>query len=247
MASVSLFRSWFVAFVLIGLLGACEQPNTSDVSQPEEGVFRLGSVEAVDTVARAVSPSGRPLVLDGFRGAVDLQGADQQTADLQFVRRGRGKDAETARAALENVTITESGTQAAYTYSLDEEGGTNATVDVSGTVPERTALEVKKSTGAVSLTGIDGPLTVKHEHGPVTILGVADSVTVEVRTGDVTAHFETLPSDAEVSLRTENGDVTLRLPPDASAQIEAETDAGAIRSEGLSLTDQHFTPRNAGG
>ena len=41
--------------------------------------------------------------------------------------------------------------------------------------------------------------------------------------------------------------MTLRLPPDASAQISAETDAGAVRSQGLSLTEQHFTPRSAGG
>jgi hypothetical protein len=99
----------------------------------------------------------------------------------------------------------------------------------------------------VSLTGIDGPLTVKHEHGPVTIREAADSVTVEIRTGDVTAHFAALPTDAAVSLRTENGDVTLRVPPDASAEITAETDAGDIRSQSLSMTDQHFTPRDAGG
>lgn len=247
MAPSRVVRLWIAAVVILALVGACEQPSTSDVSQTEEGVLRLGSVEAVDTVARAVSPSGRPLVLDGFRGSVDLRGAEEQTADLQFVRRGRGKDAETARGVLEDVTITESGTQTAYTYTLEAEGGANATVDVSGTVPVGTELEVEKSTGAVSLTGIDGPLTVKHEHGPVSIRKAADSVTVEIRTGDVTAHFTTLPADAAVSLRTQNGDVTLRVPSDASAQIEAETDVGVIRSQGLSMTEQHFTPRNAGG
>lgn len=233
--------------MLVGFLGACEQPSTSDVSQTEEGVLRLGSVAAVDTVARAVAPSGRPLVIDGFRGSVALTGTAQPTADLQFVKRGRGKDAETARGVLQDVTITESGTQDAYTYTLETDGGAYATVDVTGTVPRATVLRVEKSSGPVRLAGIDGPLTVKHEHGPVTIREAADSVTVEIRTGDVTAHFAALPSDAAVSLRTENGDVTLRVPPDASAQINAETDAGEIRSQGLSLTDQHFTPRDAGG
>ena len=242
-----LFPLWMVALMLGGGLVACEQPSTSDVSQTEEGVLRLGSVAAVDTVTRAVAPSGRPLVIDGFRGSVALTGTGASTAELKFVKRGRGKDAETARGVLQDVTLTESGTQDAYTYALETDGGAYATVDVTGTVPRATVLRVEKSKGPVSLTGIDGPLTVKHEHGPVTIREAADSVTVEVRTGDVTAHFAALPTDAAVSLRTQNGDVTLRLPPDASAQIEAETDAGAIRSQGLSLTDQHFTPRNAGG
>jgi hypothetical protein len=242
-----LFPLWMVALMLGGGLVACEQPSTSDVSQTEEGVLRLGSVAAVDTVTRAVAPSGRPLVIDGFRGSVALTGTGASTAELQFVKRGRGKDAETARGVLQDVTLTESGTQDAYTYALETDGGAYATVDVTGTVPRATVLRVEKSKGPVSLTGIDGPLTVKHEHGPVTIREAADSVTVEVRTGDVTAHFAALPTDAAVSLRTQNGDVTLRLPPDASAEITAETDAGDIRSQGLSLTDQHFTPRDAGG
>ena len=242
-----LFPLWIVALMLGGGLVACEQPSTSDVSQTEEGVLRLGSVAAVDTVARAVAPSGRPLVIDGFRGSVALTGTAASTADLQFVKRGRGEDAETARGVLQDVIITESGTQSAYTYALETDGEAYATVDVTGTVPRATVLRVEKSKGPVSLTGIDGPLTVKHEHGPVTIREAADSVTVEIRTGDVTAHFAALPTDAAVSLRTENGDVTLRVPPDASAEITAETDAGDIRSQGLSMTEQHFTPREAGG
>ena len=247
MLRVRLFPLWIVALMLGGGLVACEQPSTSDVSQTEEGVLRLGSVAAVDTVTRAVAPSGRPLVIDGFRGSVALTGTGASTAELKFVKRGRGKDAETARGVLQDVTLTESGTQDAYTYALETDGGAYATVDVTGTVPRATVLRVEKSKGPVSLTGIDGPLTVKHEHGPVTIREAADSVTVEVRTGDVTAHFAALPTDAAVSLRTQNGDVTLRLPPDASAEITAETDAGDIRSQGLSLTEQHFTPRDAGG
>ncbi|PSQ95361.1 MAG: hypothetical protein BRD55_10900 [Bacteroidetes bacterium SW_9_63_38] len=240
-------RLWIAALVLTGLLGACEQPSTSDVSQTEAGTFQLGSVAAVDTVARAVAPSGRPLVLDGFRGSVDLQGTAQSTADLQFVKRGRAKDTETARGVLADVAVTESGTQEAYTYTLETNGGGTATVDLTGTVPTATVLRVKKSSGPVSIAGVDGPMTVTHEHGPVIIQGATDSVEVEIRNGDVTVHLAALPTDAAVSLRTANGDVTLRVPPDASAKLTAETEAGDVRSQGLSLTEQYFSPRGAGG
>ena len=236
-----------VVSVVVGLLAACEQPQTSDVSRTDDGVLRLGSVAAVDTVTRAVAPSGRPLVIKGFQGSVALRGTTATTARLRFVRRGRGTDAAAAREALSAVTITESGTPAAYTYTLDTDGEAVATVDVTGTVPQGTALTVEQSSGPVRIAGVDGPLTVKHEHGPVGLQDAADSVTVEVRNGDVAAHFATLPPDAEGSLRTANGDVTLRVPPDASAQISAQTEAGDIRSQGLPLTEQHFSPRNAGG
>lgn len=231
----------------VGLLAACEQPSTSDVDQTEEGVLRLGSVEAVDTVSRAVAPNDRPVVIDGFRGAIEIQGGSGETAEMRFVRRGRGEDAETARGVLEDVTISESGSQEAYTYALETDGEAYAAVDVRGTVPEQTELRLEQSTGPVSVRGVEGSLTITREHGPVTIRGAAASVEVENRNGDVDVHFASLPSDAEVSVRTENGHVTLHVPPAASAQISAQTRAGDVRTKGLALSAERFMPRDAGG
>jgi hypothetical protein len=240
--------SLLIAVVLVAaLVGGCEQPSTSDVDQTGEGVLRLGSVEAVDTVARAVAPTGRPLVIDGFRGQVALQGADQETADLQFVRRARGESAEAARGVLEDVTITESGSDQAYTYTLETNGRAYSAVDVRGTVPRGGELRVERESGPVSISGVDGPLTVRHDHGPVTIRGATGSVTVETKNGDLDVALRAVPADASVALRTKNGDVTLRLPPAASVQLNVETSAGVIRTQGLPLTDQEFMPRDAGG
>jgi len=237
----------FAVLLTVGLAGGCEQPSTSDVNQTEKGVVRLGSVEAVDTVARAVAPSGRPLVIDGFRGRVDLRGGDGETADLQFVRRARGEDAETARGVLQDVTITESGSEQSYTYTLETDGRAYAAVDVSGTVPRGGALRIEQSSGPVVIDGVAGPLTVKHEHGPVTIRDASASVEVEAKNGDLDVAVQSVPADATIALRTKNGDVTLRLPPNASVQINAETSAGNIRTRGLALTGQEFLPRDAGG
>jgi len=236
----------FAVLVTAGLAG-CEQPSTSDVDQTDEGVVRLGSVEAVDTVARAVAPSGRPLVIDGFRGRVDLAGGDTETADLQFVRRARGESAETARGVLEDVTITESGSEQNYTYTLETEGGAYSAVDVSGTVPRGAALRIEQASGPVTIRDVAGPLTVKHDHGPVTIRGASASVEVETKNGDLDVALRSVPADATIRLRTKNGDLTLRLPPDASAQFSAETSAGNVRTRGLALSEQEFLPRDAGG
>jgi hypothetical protein len=236
----------FAILVAAGLVG-CEQPSTSDVNQTDEGVVRLGSVEAVDTVARAVAPSGRPLVIDGFRGRVDLAGGDTETADLQFVRRARGESAETARGVLEDVTITESGSEQNYTYTLETDGGAYSAVDVSGTVPRGAALRIEQASGPVTIRDVAGPLTVKHDHGPVTIRGASASVEVETKNGDLDVALQSVPADATIVLRTKNGDVTLRLPPDASVQFNAETSAGNVRTRGLALSEQEFLPRDAGG
>ncbi len=70
---------------------------------------------------------------------------------------------------------------------------------------------------------------------------------MEVKNGDIDVQCASLPPDAEIMLRTVNGDVTLRLPPEASAQIGAETSVGAVRTQGLSLSKQNFAPQDAGG
>lgn len=242
-------RSYLILSLLgsFALVAGCRQPSTSDVDQTEEGVLRLGSVAAVDTLNRAVAPNERPLVIEGFRGRVDLQGAEQETANLQFVRRARGEDAETARGVLEDVTISESGSEQNYTFTLESDGGAYAAVDVSGTVPRRTAVEVDQSSGPVTITDVVGAVTVSQEHGPVTVRGAAASVEAETKNGDVEGVLRSVPSDAEITLRTKNGDVTLRLPPDASVQVSAKTSVGDIRTQGLALTNQEFMPRDAGG
>jgi len=237
----------FAVLVSAGLMGGCEQPSTSDVAQTEDGVVRLGSVEAVDTVARAVAPTGRPLVIDGFRGRVTLRGGDGKTADLQFVRRARGETAEAARGVLADVTITESGSEQNYTYTLETEGRAYAAVDVTGTVPRGASLRIEQASGPVRIAGVTGPLTVRHDHGPVTIRGASAPVDVETKNGDLDVALRSVPPDATIALRAKNGDVTLRLPPSASVQLNAETSAGVIRTQGLALTEQEFLPRNAGG
>ena len=247
MTPVSLPRCALLALLAATVLGACQQPGTTDVDQTEEGVLRLGSVEAVDTVARAVAPNDRPLVIDGFRGRVDLTGAPQETAELRFVRRGRGEDTEAARGVLEDVTITESGSEENYTYTLESEGAAYAAVDVTGTVPQGAALRLERSSGPVTVDGVRGALTVRHEDGPVTLRGTGGAVDVEIQNGDLEVQAASLPADGTVRLRTANGDVTLRLPPDASAQIGAQTSVGALRTQGLALTEERFSPQGAGG
>jgi hypothetical protein len=163
------------------------------------------------------------------------------------VRRARGESAEAARGVLDGVTITESGSEQNYTYTLETEGGAYSAVDVRGTVPRGSALRVEQSSGPVTIRDVGGPLTVTHDHGPVIIQGAAASVEVETKNGDLDVALRSVPPDATVTLRTKNGDVTLRLPPSASARLSAETSAGVIRTQGLALTDQEFLPRDAGG
>jgi hypothetical protein len=236
-------------FGMLGLAvlgGGCQRGQESEVARSEDGVLRLGPVEVVDTVARAVAPSDRPLVVEGLRGSVRLTGAEQTTADLSFVRRGRGDTREAGQSVVEGISITESGTDAEYAYTLAADREDYAAVDVRGRVPRRTALRVDRLSGPVHVAGVEGALTVSHAHGDVTVQGAAGAAEVRIKNGDVAVGFQSLPPGGTHRIETANGDLRLRLPPDETVQIDAQTDAGTIRTRGLSFTNEQFAPINAG-
>lgn len=233
--------------VLIASVGiACNDQGSSDVGQTEEGTLRLGSVEAVDTVSRAVAPNNRPLVLNSFRGTVNLTGGGGETAKISFIRRGRGEDVEAARSVLGDISLTEEGTSDAYTFTLDADGDAYAAVDIRGTVPRSTDLRIERLSGPVRIEGVEGALVIQHDDGPVNVRGAAGPVEVDIDNGDVRADFQTVPAEETVSLRTTNGDVQVGLPPDGSVRLDARTSVGSIQTQGLTLTDEQFTPLSAG-
>jgi len=246
MNSSRFLRVSLFALIMGGLLTACQRGVDSDIARTDDGVMRLGSVEVVDTVARAVSLSGRPLILEGLRGSVHLTGSDRSTADLSFVRRGRGDSQADGQSVLEDISITESGTEAEYTYTLAAEEKNYAAVDIRGQVPRSAALQIDRLSGAVHIQDVEGALTIDHQHGDVDVQGAAAPVEATIRNGDLHVAFQSVPAEGEMLLETSNGDVHLGLPPDASAQIDAQTDVGTIRTQGLSFSAEQFSPINAG-
>jgi hypothetical protein len=236
-------------FGMIGLAalgGGCQRAQESEITRSDDGVLRLGPVEVVDTVARAVAPSDRPLVMEGLRGSVRLTGAEQTTADLSFVRRGRGDTREAGQSVVEGISITESGTESEYAYTLAADQEDYAAVDVVGQVPRRTALRVDRLSGPVHVAGVEGALTVSHAHGDVTVQGAAGPSEVTIKNGDVEIGFRALPTEGTHLIETANGDLRLRLPPEGTVQVDAQTDAGTIRTRGLTFTAEQFAPINAG-
>lgn len=225
-------------------LTACG-PDEGDIGETEEGSLALGRVEVEEAVERGVVFGGRVLVLEGFSGRVDLDGADVEMARLTFVKQGRGEDAEAARAVLGGTAVEERGTEEEYVYAIATEEGERTSVAVEGRVPHATRARIELESGPVRLSGVRGPLSVRTT-GPVAAAGVAGDVDITTRTGDLRLGLRRLPPEAESVLETNNGDITVVLPAGASLRVEAETGAGEIRVEGLSFTDRRLDPDGVG-
>lgn len=223
---------------------ACRQ---QDVSQTDEGRLLLGDAEVTDTVARSVAPGGRTLVLNGFNGAIRLEGGTQPTAELQFTRRARGRDDGAARSLLEGVEVQEAGDNEVFQYVMRSSDPQRSAVDVTGTVPQGTRLRIELETGSIVLSGVTGPIEVRSDGlRTVRIGGAGATVDVETQNGNLDVGMATLPADAAVRLKTGNGNVTLTLPAATAAQVEASTSVGDIVVEGLEFTNRRLEPEGAG-
>lgn len=227
------------------LLAACQTEDRS-IGVSDDGEMVIGQTEVDETVVRGVNPGNRTLVLSGFTGNVQITGSGDANARLEFIKRARASDATGARRVLGDVHIDESGTDDSYVFTMTSDRPAQSAVDVRGTVPTGTPIRVTMESGSIELSAVDGPLEIANEHGSVRVAGVGRPVTIETRNGDVELGMRLVPSDGSISVTTHNGDITLALPASASAQLEARTSAGAIRTTGLSYTNRRLQQTGAG-
>jgi hypothetical protein len=241
MKSHLLYASGF--FLAVFLLSGCRGDN---VSQTEDGRLVLGQAEVEEVVERGVAPGNRTLMLTGTTGNIMLTGTETATANLEFVKRARGADTEDAQALLGDIVIEESGDNQAYRYVMQTEEPERTVVDVRGEVPQNVRLEIQMENGNAELSGIGGPLTIRHANGNVRIGGAAADVQVEVLNGAIEVGYQDLPANGSVNLSVANGNLVLTLPASSSARIDAQTSAGYVNVTGLEFVNRQLSPQGAG-
>lgn len=231
---------------LMGGLSACEGGG-GDVAETEEGSLVLGRTEAARTIERGVVPGRRALVLRDVRGRVRLQGTDSaDVARLRFVQRARGDDQDEAREALSDLEVVEEGDAQAFVYRVEAGATERTTLQVEGTVPRTAPLRIEMASGPVDLSRVAGPVRVQTGNGAVRVAGTTQDVRVETRNGRILLGMQALPEGAEVQLTTSNGDVEVVVPSLVAADVEATTEAGEIRVEGLTFTERSLEPAETG-
>jgi DUF4097 and DUF4098 domain-containing protein YvlB len=89
--------------------------------------------------------------------------------------------------------------------------------------------DLSTSSGAVTLTGATGPVAAESGFGDVVVTG-AENVTLDLHTNSGSVTFAGSLGAGPHSLRSDFGDILLRLPADAAATLDLGTDFGGIHS-----------------
>lgn len=198
-----------------------------------------------DTVSesRALAMDGR-FTLENTNGRVEVNGWDEPRVSIEATRRARSQH------ALEDIEIEITGEgdslRVKTRYARPRWMGGAGQVDYRVRVPRTARVSVANVNGRVEVDGIAAEVEASAVNGSVEVREAAGAIEASTVNGSVRASLTRLDPDGRSRLRATNGSVSLTLPSDANAELEARTVNGGIRCD-FDLDDRHKTRRRLEG
>ena len=182
-----------------------------------------------------LSRPGEPIVLEiGILSArIEVIGEDRTDAEFEITAGESGRK-----------IVTPSGTKALSggTFAFDIEEDDNEIsvetdhrveqVSVTARVPRRADLNLSTvNDGEIIVRNITGTLELGNTNGPVTATGISGSVIAESINDNIEIGFASLPRDVAMSMESVSGNLIIRLPEDAGAELHLDSSEGEILSD----------------
>lgn len=246
-------------------------PDTSRKEVTGQRDSRAGSGEDMKTVfnevereSKSFTVSGTPRIsIENFEGSVKVSAWDKPEVTITAVKTAIDKQALggirfSAAQRGDAVTIETKFTQALRVIRL---GGTHmhtkgAYVELEIIVPRNANLRVTSGNGPLSVAGVSGEANLRTEHGPIDVSNGRGRLSAFTNNGLVSiVDFEgevdasEMGRDgmvlegrfAQLTALTGGGPISLALPVDFNANIEANT--RNVVNEGLNSTEEPSSTR----
>ncbi|MBV8993838.1 MAG: DUF4097 family beta strand repeat protein [Pseudonocardiales bacterium] len=117
--------------------------------------------------------------------------------------------------------------QLAFNYTCPSGINVNCGVSYMVKVPRRIAVQIDDKVGGVTLIGLAGQLNVTSSTGKIDATGLtSEAVTARASAGTITLAFTAPPTT--VSVQTQVGSVTVRLPASTTYAVDAGSQVGSV-------------------
>lgn len=110
------------------------------------------------------------------------------------------------------------------------EEAADGTVDFELIVPRNTILQLSTGEGLIKVKKIDKAITAKTDDGAIEVYEASSNLNL-LATKNITASFNIVPLNCSALLETIQGSISLHLPEDTNADIDAKTNQGTVTSE----------------
>lgn len=99
-------------------------------------------------------------------------------------------------------------------------------------VPSNTSIQLQTSFGGqVHVENVTGDVEIKNLNGEITLRRLGGGAIVETMNGKIDASFTRIPTDKPLAFSSMNGEIRVRVPADAKANVRFRTQNGAILTD----------------
>lgn len=168
------------------------------------------------------------------RGDLHIQSgkAENITIQSEAQTRARTPRKDGLRVLTEAASFSLTEKDNVVTLDAVSDGWLGSPADFRITVPANTNVVISNTLGGdITCFGVTGDIEVKSINGVVRLDGVVGSALVETMNGEINATIRELHENKPLSFTSMNGEVGLRLPSDAKANIRLRTQNGTIATD----------------
>lgn len=172
---------------------------------------------------------GGTLRLKTFSGKVDIRGVDGNQVVIHAVRRAEPDKLRDIKFDIQ----TEGST---ITINANDHDGRRhrdnvVEADIEIQVPTRTTLDIKTFSAPVTVHGVDGRQEIDGFSSTIRIEDARQGARVKTFSGDVVLAAASWSDGQAIDVDTFSGNVELRMPRDARAQVAFNTFSGDLDSD----------------
>lgn len=197
---------------------------------------------------QTVPASGMISVDASQNGGISIKGWDRSEVLVRAQIQTYAPTDDQAKALAPQINVQAGPQVRAYGPPHDRENSWSVTYEVF--VPSRYSVNLETVNGGVSVSDVNGNLEFKTVNGGLSLHHVGGYVHGRTTNGGVSIELAGDRWDGQgLDVTTTNGGVTLHVPHNYSAQLEAQTSNGKIRAAEVSDTQSNHisTALGAGG
>jgi DUF4097 and DUF4098 domain-containing protein YvlB len=202
------------------------------------------SVETYDLRA------GSPLSVETFNGSIHIRGGDDSQVHVTMHTHIQADGEEAARRAMAEMKVRVSHENGGLVLTApnprrdDDEVEGGVSFDIS--VPRSISLTLQTTNGSIDVSDTRGDNVLRTTNGQIIFAHGAGSVDAETTNGGIRVDLRDVTPGRPLRFITTNGGVSLELPSNLAADVEASTTNGTISSDLPVLTNHAESHRLSG-
>ena len=195
---------------------------------------------------------GTELEIENVNGSITISGWDQPQVRIHAIKtvRGTGEAAEQAMKALRvevrqtdraidiDTIYPKKGDLGVFDFLLGKD--VNAAVKYEISVPRSMNVSADTVNGGIRISDISGELELDTTNGRIEVANCSGAVDASTTNGGIEVELVSVLSGKDMRFETTNGRITLAVPANLAADINASTTNGSVRSD-LPLTMDRST------